>query len=512
MVDKALKYMPEIDLWANEYDELFVENQFDPNNPIFLKVTGDLWQFGGQIDWVKINLPLPLKDAAKQYLLKKLKVVSEHYISKFALMLHDLALIINAKGLEFDAHDANLIFEIWGAFKTSSNKIFFREMYKEFSRNGMLNSSSSIYFKLKQSKVRKNVRMLKNVVNWHPTQGALTPEEENLVRDYIENNIPNDDRGLGVRLFAWLLFSTLKRGKQIRELEKDCLKCIENDGIKQCFVQIKPVKGQTGDPLRWWPIPRELYEAMIEYSKIPTVKNLQSQYGRFFVMTSKSLTENGVVPAAESKSMLQGYFEPIISPRTNDSINVTPTRIRHTGATRLAYSGVSRDIIAEILEHDCPDSCQSYIDAIGSELCPQINAADRNMGNFFKELNHVYFNGKIVNELSDQPIMIPLVDLQKPNPLFVGSCGLNTVKEGACHKHPFIGCYNGCPSFLAWREADHRKALSYVETEIDRWKKAAENEKTETTIKEFQAVRDNILTVIANIESGAVQEGVESEL
>jgi hypothetical protein len=264
--------------------------------------------------------------------------------------------------------------------------------------------------------------------------------------------------------------------------------------------------------LKWWPIPEALYKAMIAYSEIPSVKNLQSKYDRLLVMTSKSLTENGVVPAAESKSMLQRYFEPIISPRTHSSINVTPTRIRHTGATRLAYSGVSRDIIAEILEHDCPVSCQSYIDAIGSELCPQINAADRNMGDFFKELNHVYFNGKIVNELSDQPIMIPLVDLQKPNPLFVGSCGRNTVKEGACHKHPFIGCYNGCPSFLAWREADHRKALNYIETEIDRWKKAAVNEKTETTVKEFQAVRDNILTVISNIESDAVQEGVESEL
>jgi len=385
-------------------------------------------------------------------------------------------------------------------------------MYNYFSKNNLLGATSAIYLKLKKSKARNNVVPLKYVVNWHPTRGALTVEEENLVRDYIENDNRKHAYSKGVRLMAWLLFSTLKRGKQIRELKKDCTRCVENKDIKEYFVEVKPVKGQTGDPLRWWPIPEKLYIAMNDYSKISSVKALQNRYNLFFVSdfflcdwpTSKS--NDGLVNANEIRTAIKDYFRRITSPRTKEPINVTPLRIRHTGATRMAYSGVSRDIISEVLEHDSPDSCQAYIDAIGSELCPQIDSADRNMGNFFTELNHIYFNGKIVDKLNEQPIIIPVIDEHKPNPLFVGSCGKNTVKDGKCYKHPFIGCYNGCPHFLAWREADHRIALSYIETEIKHWGKANINEETETTIKEFKAVRDNILIVMERIESTKNQE------
>ncbi|TCS40087.1 tyrosine-type recombinase/integrase [Reinekea marinisedimentorum] len=504
-MNKPLTYIPEYDHWTNERGNLFIKSEFDPGSPVFIDVSSDYWEFGGYINWAEIDLPIILKDAAKAVLKQKLKSVSSHYVDKYRLMLEDIASNIKSDHIAFDASDTNRVLHIWESLKTPSNRIFFREMYGQMAKAGMLDAKNSIYLKLKQTKARKNVRSLKDVLNWHPTKGALTPEEENLIRNHLEKAPRKDNKTFGVSLFGWLLFATLKRGKQIRELRRDCLKCIENDGIKQHFVQIKPVKAQTGDPLRLWPIPEKLYEAMVEYSEKPTVKALQEEHDRFLVIKCSDLKKTGVIPQAIAKSMLTTYCNKIISPRTKQPIHVTPTRIRHTGATRMAYSGVSRDIIAEILEHDDPCSCQSYIDAIGSELCPQINTADRNMGSFFKELNQVYFNGKIVDELSDQPVLIPTVSKDQPIPLFVGSCGRNTVKEGNCHKHPFIGCYNGCPSFLAWREADHRKALNYIETEIDRWNKTAVDEKTATTIKEFEAVKDNILTVIANIESNTKQ-------
>ena len=86
----------------------------------------------------------------------------------------------------------------------------------------------------------------------------------------------------------------------------------------------------------------------------------------------------------------------IISPRTNKIMHVTPVRLRHTGATLLAFGGVARDLIQEILEHESAGSAQAYIDAISSEIGKAIDKADRNLGNIISQLSKS-FSGTIVN-------------------------------------------------------------------------------------------------------------------
>ena len=120
------------------------------------------------------------------------------------------------------------------------------------------------------------------------------------------------------------------------------------------------------------------------------------------------------------------------------------------------------------------------------------------MGSLFIQLNQVYFEGKVIDKLTDQPIVIP--DFSESIPLFVGSCARDTCKEGSCHKHPFIGCYNGCSSFLAWREADHHRALVFADKELERWRKASGHNAQAATIKEFEYLKNNILVVIERIE------------
>jgi len=240
---------------------------------------------------------------------------------------------------------------------------------------------------------------------------------------------------------------------------------------------------------------------MERFSSIPSVNDLQQRYDRFWVIDCPSLHQYKVVSSASAKGLLQAYVKKslkLISPRTNESLHITPTRIRHTGATRLAYSGVSSDIISEILEHDDPSSCKAYIDAVGSELCTSIDRADRNMGGLFMQLNKAYFQGNIVDELTDQPIVLP--DFSENTPLFVGSCARNSCVDGQCETHPFVSCYNGCPSFLAWRKADHNKALAYAEKEIERWDQASGHAAQSSTIKEFEELRENILNVMNKIK------------
>jgi len=500
-------YDSENDTWTDQQGHNFIKNLFDPENPIFIDISYKKWVFTqsdyGYIDWYEIDLPENIESAFKVAIKIKLKKVSFGYLNKCRLMLIELKNNLNVEVNDLSDLKMSDINIIWQNL-TPSYLSFFRELYTVLANKSIGGASQVIAIKLKGMKARNEVRMLKDVLNWHPTKGALTQEEEKLLRNTIETRPSREDnKKFGIRLYCWLLIATLKRGMQIRELKMDCLKLIEKGDIKEYFVLIKPIKNQTGDPKRWWPIPEELYLEMARYSSEPEIRKLQQRYDTFWVYDCQSLRQYGTVNAAYAKSILLDYFKTtlkLISPRTEEPLHVTAVRIRHTGATRLAYSGVSRDIISEILEHDDPGSCQSYIDAVGSELCPSLDKADRNMGSLFKELNHVYFNGKVVNEITDQPIVIPDFSEATPTPLFVGSCARDTCKEGSCKKHPFVGCYNGCTNFLAWREADHHRALLFANQELDRWKTASGNEQQASTIKEYEELKNNIMAVIERIE------------
>lgn len=500
------KYDSKNDVWVDKTGHSFIKNQFDPSDPVFVDISTQLWIFncsgGGYIDWSELSLPKDIELAFKLAIKKKLKRVGYGYLNICRLMLAEFSVNLDSSSNNLSDLKMPDIYLIWQKL-TPSYLPYLRELYTNMAHQNIGGASTVIAAKLKGMKTRNEVHMLKDVLNWHPTKGALTQEEEKILRDSIEIPRSENNKQFGIRLYCWLLISTLKRGKQVRELKADCLKVIEKNGVNEYFVLIKPVKNQTGDPERWWPISEQLYLEMQRYSSEPLVRELQNSFDRFWVIDCPSLHKNGVVSAAHAKTFLMEYIKftlKLISPRTNEPLHITAVRIRHTGATRLAFKGVSRDLISEILEHDDPGSCQSYIDAVGSELCPSLDKADRNMGSLFKELSQVYFEGKVVDEITEQPILVP--DFSEPTsvPLFVGSCSRDTCSEGSCKKHPFVGCYNGCSNFLAWREADHHRALLFAEKELERWQKANGNGEQASTIKEYEDLKSNIMEVIDRIE------------
>jgi Phage integrase family len=506
IIDGNKTYDPNQDVWIDENGRMFVKNQFDPNDHIFVDISDQRWilkRLGeGEIDWDELCLPYDIEVAFKIAIRIKLKRVSCGYLNKCRLMLAEFGRQLNPDCrslVELKMSDINKIWQNMTPYYLS----FFRSLYSYLASQNIGGASITIAAKLKEMNARHDVRSLKDVLFWHPTKGALTQAEEIVLRYAIETRSNRDIKHFTARLFCWLLMVTLKRGKQIRELQSDCLKYIEKNGVKEFFVSVKPVKNQTGDPKRWWLIPEDLYIEMQSYSSNPTVRNLQETYDRFLVIDCPSLRQDGVISAADAKQYLQNYINitlRLISPRTGERLHVTPNRIRHTGATRLAFSGVSRDILAEILEHDETHSCQAYIDAVGSELCPSLDKAERNMGSLFMQLNQIYFQGKIIEEITNQPIIIPDFSESTITPLFVGSCTRDTCKEGLCYKHPFIGCYNGCSSFLAWREADHYRALDFADKELERWHKATGDVNQTSTIQEFEDLKMNIKVVIERIQ------------
>ena len=164
----------------------------------------------------------------------------------------------------------------------------------------------------------------------------------------------------------------------------------------------------------------------------------------------------------------------------------------------MALQGVPRDEIQEVLEHDSPYSADAYIQAVGSDLMPALErATDRGVGKVFAELHHIYFfKGAIVDKVGSKTVHIPVVVENVAAPAVVGSCG----KDGACKKHPFWACYNGCPHFLAWRDGPHRTSLEFVESELKRWSDVEGGKERSKLGKDFDRVGAAIHEVIAQIE------------
>jgi hypothetical protein len=52
---------------------------------------------------------------------------------------------------------------------------------------------------------------------------------------------------------------------------------------------------------------------------------------------------------------------------------------------------------------------------------------------------------------------------------------------------------------LAWREADHQRALDFAEKELERWHKASGHADQVSTIVEYEELIINILQVIEHI-------------
>lgn len=163
----------------------------------------------------------------------------------------------------------------------------------------------------------------------------------------------------------------------------------------------------------------------------------------------------------------------------------------------MALQGVPRAVIQEALEHDSPLSADAYIQAVGAELLPVVErASERGIGHVFEAIaGRYFFKGEIQDALGPRPILIPVVLENRP-PAVVGSCG----KDGQCPKHPFWACYNGCPNFLAWREANHRAALDFVQNELDRWSHAEGGKARSKLYKDFERIATAIVEVMVQIE------------
>ena len=489
-------FVNEEGVYEDKEGAIFVRCMADPGNPIFIDVSGEVWcaVWRGKvstIDFSKYKLPHKIIEATKGYLKEKLEKMAPVMISAVAAMLNKLSLQWDENWLSFRELGLVDFRNIWLGFNSDS-RYCLRRLYKYCAQNSLVGADDEVCVEL-DSWAARTRKYYKEIMEWDEVFGALTSDETELLRHRFMSRPDNESYADHFsRIIVWVLFETLKRPKQLAEMDHKSLWILnDSKGERECFLNIPKIKFQTGREPEAWPITNELAEEIEAFSERSTVKDDQELKERLLV--SNCTRTPGREPSLTT--FIQRWVERqnITSPRTGSSLCLTSRRIRHTGATQLAMQGVSSDEIQYILEHDSKDAANAYIDALSSELCPLIDRADQKLGGLFGKLSNVFFKGTIGNDLGVKQVLIPVV----AQPAVVGTCEL----KGRCSKHPLYSCYNGCRYFIAWRNADHYRVLSYIESEYKRWSVAEGGNSRSKAVKDFERLYRAVSEVIEKIKN-----------
>lgn len=502
----------ETGLWESANGRCFVRCEFNPDEPVWIDVTGSSWAaaYAGQthiLNWAKLGLADAVAVPLQRLIQARLKKRSPSYLEAADHGLSRLCEAAATRMVNFQGGFAEISasswLKVWGIMNGNARS-FFRSVYAELADRGEAGADFAVAKQMESWKAREDTQTLRRVMEWDAESGAFTSAEWELIRGVLDRaDSAESDADCATRIFGRVLNETLKRPIQVLSMKRDALWVAPSR--REFFLRIPRAKGQTGERAESWQITIALAEQIQSYSRRPEIQALQQRFDRLIVIPpsrgeSLEWMEHGQVPVWCAKARLQGWAkrQGIISPRTDKEVNLASYRIRHTGATAMAIQGVPRDEIQEILEQDSPYSADAYIQAVGSDLMPALErATDRGVGQVFSELHRIYFfKGAIVDTVGRRPIHIPIVVENVAQPAVVGSCG----KAGACKKHPFWSCYNGCPKFLAWRNGPHEKSLEFVESELKRWSDVEGGKERSKLGKDFDRVGAAIHEVIDQIE------------
>lgn len=147
----------------------------------------------------------------------------------------------------------------------------------------------------------------------------------------------------------------------------------------------------------------------------------------------------------------------LVSPRTKRPLHISSRRLRYTFATTMVELGVSRKVLAAMLDHSDTQHVQVYYSLKGRRLTTILDrAAALRIGPLMR-----LFRGTLVPSAvsavngSDLAKNICFVgDTSSMTPVAIGACG----KDQLCALDPPFSCYL-CPKFQPYVEADHQAVL-----------------------------------------------------
>lgn len=162
----------------------------------------------------------------------------------------------------------------------------------------------------------------------------------------------------------------------------------------------------------------------------------------------------------------------IISPVTNNLLNLTPRRLRYTLATNMARQGASKKVLAEILDHTDTQHVKVYFD-IFDELSTMLDKA------MAKKVSQVlpWFEGKIISSDDDaingnnpSKHLSFYSDEEDIEPVEIGVCD----KTEICELDPPYSCYL-CHKFRPYKFSDHERVLDLLISSREKRLKHYEN-------------------------------------
>lgn len=514
---QSLTYNPDTDLWSGAFGQQYVLSEAVPGSPLYIDVSKPLWkvEFQGNqhsIIWdvAFLRLPENVIEAARQACLVLIKKRTPGFLASVRLALDALADLQIPNFKTWADLSIDTWIHMWNTLR-QDHLYTLRTLYRQIA----VNSSDDVLLRrsmhIQTLKISGKTPLLRDVTAWDAKRGALNSGElEQMMR--LLRQIPENesDKNHALRLLALVSLEIGKRPIQVLSIAADGLIEQGSSSASQFFLRIPGAKSRLGTPPQLWGISLTLGRDIQNFCQRPGVVILQKRFDRLFLYAGGNLERYGQISTSHANTSLVRYFTKLhdrgllMTSRDGKTqpIHYTQYRGRHTYATHLAMAGAPIEQIMFSLEHNSPFSAQAYIDAVGEMMVSAIDGADRRLGNIFNNLNEIYFNGQVVEDIQKQPIILP--DLSTITaPTVVGSCGRDTLTEGICHKHPFFACLNGCPQFLAWRQVDCQRMLTWVEGELSRWSSAEGHPERNALIEQFERLYQAILSLQKRIEEQA---------
>ena len=509
MNPSELTFDPETATFVDGNGKQWIRNLLVERSPIYICIDEPVWNmpaptssgYPGHIDWRVINLPPDLVTAIKNALVAILAKTSSGTLNHHRTLLVKIseACASSAISVNFLSSVPELS-TLWNDWLSDCDRSVLRNLYKHLKNNGTPGTSSATYNHLKSWKARNKTQVLRAVLEWNPKKGALTSSElEVLLQEFAkpvkhQETLSNSFARIMVRIFI----STFRRTTQVLQIPHDGLKRIVNsNGSELAFLVTPGAKAQINAEPTWEPIPISLANEIESYRNRPEVKaHANTDPQLLFAVTQTGERSKTIASTISTRIQQWVSSKALISPRTGYLMKITMNRLRHTGATQLAMQGYSRDIIQSVLQHDSAASAQFYIDSVGADTTPVLERVDRKLGGRFSDLKNAFFKGVIVSQehTTKAPIVLPT----QTTPSIVGACG----KSGSCSLHPLLSCYS-CEHFLAFKEADHTKVLTYLETESKAWHSVEYGASRGKSIKDFQRLAAGVQELIDRIDEDA---------
>ncbi len=498
-----MRYNVQSGYWVDANGNRYVKNEFDPADPVYIKVLTDEWSGWRLNREYRFIWPATIHPSLKSAIENSLKFRMRHIsISSLNNIKHAVNSIVSAqtKNSPITASDLlnlQIVKRVWDS-TLPSYRSSVKTLVIDVGEAIDPLAGATVAIVMGGWKAKRNIKWQRSVLEWDPEQGSLTSAELEMLRGHLLPSKAETAMDHYARIFVRLTIVTLRRPSQLILMKPDAIRRIRTDIGVSTDILIPMVKGQAHHEGRWCPIPTDLADDIETYRDRAVVRTAVAACETLLPMVSYENTKQVRVFApygAIAKGNIKRWVKKLklISPRTGRPLNLTLRRLRHSGATHLAMQGYPIEVIGEILEHAVVASARFYIDAIGVEFLPIFEKANSNLGGRFSMMNDAWFKGKVVDrgDAPNRPIIVP--DISAPT--IVGACG----KGSSCSVHPLFSCYS-CEQFLAFRDADHQKVLDFVEGEYKRWRAAENSNSRSKVIKDFDRVAAGVREVMAEIK------------